>query len=148
MKISDFLSPENSSANVRVSDKTTLLKELCARAATSLNMEADALLRAVVKREELGSTGVGGGIAIPHARVEGVQRPFGLFARLGKPIDYDAVDDRPVDIAFMLLLPSIPAGEQLNALASVTRKLRNPSIIARIRKAPNGASMYRAITEI
>jgi PTS system nitrogen regulatory IIA component len=146
MKISDLLSSENSVANIRVSEKAALLKELCARAAISLNLEADALLRGLLKREELGSTGVGGGIAIPHARIPGIQRPFGVLARLTKPIEFNAVDERPVDIAFMLLLPGTPVGEELNALASVTRKLRDPSVVARIRKAPDGASMYRAIT--
>jgi PTS system nitrogen regulatory IIA component len=144
MNISDFLSPENSTVGVRASDKTVLLKELCARVAAAVGLEPGVVLNAILKREELGSTGVGGGIAIPHARIEGVQKPFGMFARLAKPIDYSAVDDRPVDVVFMLLLPDKPAGDQLNALAGVARRLRNPAIVARIRKAPNGRSVAGA----
>jgi PTS system nitrogen regulatory IIA component len=147
MDISDFLSPESSIVGMRAADKTGLLKELCARAAAALKLEIDAVLSAMLKREELGSTGVGGGIAIPHARLQGVEQPFGILARLAKPIDYSAVDDRPVDVVFMLLLPSTPAGEQLNALANVARKLRNPAISARIRCAPDCASLHRALTE-
>jgi PTS system nitrogen regulatory IIA component len=148
MDIREFLSPNNAIADVRVSDKMALLKELCGRAAAALNLETSVLLTAMLKREELGSTGVGGGIAIPHARIQGVQKPFGIFARLAKPLDYNAVDNRPVDLVFMLLLPSTPAGEQLNALASVARKLRDQTLVARIRKTPNSASLYQAITEL
>jgi PTS system nitrogen regulatory IIA component len=147
MNISDFLVPENSITGMRAADKTVLLKELCARAAAALNLETDTVLSAILKREELGSTGVGGGIAIPHARIRGVQQPFGIFARLVTPIDYSAVDDRPVDVVFMLLLPSTPVGDQLNALAGVARKLRDSAIVARIRKAPDGASMYWTLAE-
>jgi PTS system nitrogen regulatory IIA component len=146
MAISDFLSPNNSIIDVRISDNTALLKELCALAARLLNLETEAILAAMLKREELGSTGVGGGVAIPHARIDGVQQPFGIFARLAKPIEFSAVDDQPVDIVFMLLFPGTPSREQLTALASVARRLRDQKTVASIRKAPDQASLYRALT--
>jgi PTS system nitrogen regulatory IIA component len=147
MEISDFLSPEHSISGIQIADKATLLKELCARAAVALNLDADTILSAIHKREQLGSTGVGAGIAIPHARIEGVQRPFGMLASLAKPIDYGAVDDRRVDVVFMLLLPRAAADNQLNTLAIVARKLRNPAVLARLRKTSNQTSLYRAIIE-
>jgi Phosphoenolpyruvate-dependent sugar phosphotransferase system, EIIA 2 len=80
----------------------------------------------ILKREELGSTGTGGGVAIPHARIQELNEPFGIFARLNRPIDFQAIDTRPVDLVFLLLLPGDPVGEQLKALATVARKLRDP----------------------
>jgi nitrogen PTS system EIIA component len=105
----------------------------------------DHILSELLKREELGSTGMGGGVAIPHARFYKVEKPFGMLARLRKPIDFDAVDGSPVDTVFLLLLPDAPAGERLGALACIARKLRNPAIIAALRRARDGAEIYRLL---
>ena len=104
-------------------------------------------LAELAKREELGSTGMGGGVAIPHARFNQVAKPFGMLARLRKPLDFDAVDGEPVDIVFLLLLPeAAAAGDQLGALALIARKLRNSKITAALRDARDSADLYRALT--
>jgi nitrogen PTS system EIIA component len=99
-----------------------------------------------LKREELGSTGTGGGVALPHARVESLNRAFGILARLNKPIDFEAIDGRPVDLVFLLLLAANPVGEQLKALASAARKLRNPASLRDLRAASGSAGLYDAMT--
>lgn len=145
MKISDFLSATEVTTNVAASDKQELLEELARKAAAVLDLSSDHILAELLKREELGSTGMGGGVAIPHARFHQVNKPFGVLARLRKPIDFDAVDGNPVDTVFLLLLPDAPAGERLGALACIARKLRNPATIAALRRARDGAEIYRTL---
>lgn len=145
MDIGDFLSANDAISDIRARDKTLLLKELCARAAAALKLDAEGISGEIFKREELGSTGVGGGVAIPHARVQGLKAPFGVLARLQKPIDFNAIDGKPVDIVFLLLLPAAPAGEQLNALASVARRLRDPDAVRALRGASDNAALYVAM---
>src|SRR5947209_2455328 len=109
-----------------------------ARAAKAAHLEVQLVLGEILKREQLGCTGIGGSIAIPHARLQNLKKPFGSMVRLRKPISYDAIDGDPVDIVFLLLLPAGPAGDQLNALASTARKLRDRDTLARLRGAPDG----------
>ena len=106
MKISDFLSPTEALLNVRASDKEKLLQELAHKAATKLNLSEDDIVSELLKREGLGSTGMGNGVAIPHARFQKIEKPFGIIAKLKQPIDFDAIDGQPVDIVFILLLPT------------------------------------------
>ena len=146
MNIKEFLSPDDTLVDVRVSDKTRLLQELAHRAAISLNLAAEQISAEILKREELGSTGTGGGVAIPHARIQELNKPFGIFARLNRPIDFQAIDARPVDLVFLLLLPANPVGEQLKALASVARKLRDPLSLRGLRSAPDSVSLYNVMT--
>jgi PTS system nitrogen regulatory IIA component len=117
MKISDLLSPEDVMIDVRASNKRKLLQELAAKAASSLGLGVDQVAPDLLKREDLGSTGVGGGVAIPHARLPDLKRPYGVFAKLKQPIEFDAIDGQPVDIVFVLLLPAAAETEQLGALA-------------------------------
>jgi PTS system nitrogen regulatory IIA component len=145
MQIADFLSPDDTLCNVRAADKDRLLRELTGRAASALRLDAAALADAIAQRERLGSTGMGDGIAIPHARIAGLSKPFGLLARLRRAIDFAAIDGQPVDIVFLLLLPSAARGEQLTALASVARRLRDAQVTADLRDAADGAALYRAI---
>jgi len=147
MHIKDFLSPSNVVTDLRASNKTSVLQELALRAAAILKMPADTISAELLKREQLGSTGMGDGIAIPHARVAGVMAPFGLLARLKEPIDFDAVDGQPVDLVFLLLGPASPQGEQLNVLACVARKLRDPATVAELRSAKDRQALYRRMTE-
>ena len=148
MKIADFLAPADVKADVASTDKKKLLAELAREAAAKIGIGADRIAAELYKREELGSTGVGGGVAIPHARFQHVLTPFGLLARLKKPIDYDAVDGKPVDIVSLLLLPEGAGGEQqqLGALASIARKLRTPAVTAALRRARDTMDMYRILT--
>ena len=147
MKIADFLAPIDVKIDVASTDKKKLLAELAREAAAKIGIGADRIAAELLKREELGSTGVGGGVAIPHARFAQPIKPFGMLARLKKPIDYDAVDGKPVDIVFLLLLPEGSGGEQqLGALASIARKLRTPAVTAALRRARDSMDMYRILT--
>jgi len=145
MNIKEFLSPDDTLVDVRVSDKTRLLQELAHRAAISLNLAAEQISAEILKREELGSTGTGGGVAIPHARIQGLHRSFGILVRLSKPIDFEAIDSRPVDLVFLLLLPVNPVDEQLKALAAVARKLRDPASLRNLRSADGTIGLYQAM---
>jgi nitrogen PTS system EIIA component len=144
MEIKEFLLPTDTWVKMRGTDKTRLLQELSARAAASLNLDAKLICTALFKREDLGSTGTGGGIAIPHARISDLKKPFGALVRLKHAIDFDAIDGMPVDIIFLLLLPA-QSGDPLNALASVARRLRNPEAVQRLRGATSDEELYRAI---
>ncbi|HMA74491.1 MAG TPA: PTS sugar transporter subunit IIA [Xanthobacteraceae bacterium] len=145
MEIKDFLSPTDALINMRVSDKTRLLHELAARAAASLNLAADRISVELLKREHLGSTGTGGGVAIPHARIPDLKKPFGILVRLRNPIDFEAIDGKPVDVIFLLLLPAQSQGDSLNALASIARRLRDPESLQRLRSAADAAGLYSAM---
>jgi PTS system nitrogen regulatory IIA component len=147
MKISDFLAAADVRADIVATDKKRLLAELAREAAAKIGIGADRIAAELYKREELGSTGVGGGVAIPHARFQQAEAPFGLLVRLKKPIDYDAVDGKPVDIVALLLLPESSGGEQqLGALASIARKLRTAAVTAALRRARDSMDMYRILT--
>src|SRR5262245_57289076 len=117
MKIKDFLSAADVAVDVRAADKASLLKDLATRAAAALNLSVDMVVSEIAKRDELGSTGIGRGVAIPHARLREIKKPLGLLARLKSPIEFDAVDGQPVDLVFLLLLPASSPLDQLNALA-------------------------------
>ena len=145
MKISDLLSPADVMIDVRASNKPRLLQEFAAKAAESLGLHADRIAPHLLKREELGSTGIGRGVAIPHCRLPDLQRPYGLLAKLKQPIEFDAIDGEPVDIVFVLLLPAAAEDRQLGALALVARTLRPSENLARLRGAKNTSELYSAI---
>jgi PTS system nitrogen regulatory IIA component len=147
MKIKELLSPSDVAIGFRASDKAGLLRQLAARAAAALNLQADAVASEIEKRDELGSTGLGGGISIPHARFREVKKPFGLLVRLSQPIEFAAIDGRPVDLVFLLLLPAASQLDQLNALAAVARRLRDRDVLAKMRSATSSTEVYRAVTE-
>jgi PTS system nitrogen regulatory IIA component len=145
MKVSDFLSSADVITDVAFADKQKLLEDLARRAAAIVDVQPALILAELVKREQLGSTGMGGGVAIPHARFHQVAKPFGMLVRLKRPIAFDAVDDQPVDTIVLLLLPDAPNGERLGALACIARKLRDPAIMAALRRARDGAEIYRTL---
>jgi PTS system nitrogen regulatory IIA component len=147
MKIKDFLAASDVAIDVPAVDKVSVLSELARRAASALNLSADAVVSEIEKRDELGSTGIGGGVSLPHARLREVKKPFGLFARLKNPIEFDAVDGQPVDLVFLLLLPASSQLDQLNALAAVARKLRDRNALATLRAATSITELYRTVTE-
>lgn len=131
--------------DVAAADKQKLLQALARKAGAIIDVLPEHVLAELQKREELGSTGVGGGVALPHARFHQVGKPIGVLLRLRKPIDFDAVDGEPVDIVFLLLLPENRDTEQLGALASIARRLRNPEIATALREARDSREMYRAL---
>ena len=145
MKISDLLSPTDVMIDARTSNKRLLLQELAARVAASLDLNVDQIAPYLLKREELGSTGIGRGVAIPHARLPDLVRPYGLLARLKAPIEFDAIDGQAVDIVFVLLLPAAAENAQIGALAQVARTLRPAENLARLRAARNTSELYSAI---
>lgn len=145
MKIEDLISPGRSSVGLRVADKESLIRELAAQAAASLQLPFEYIADELLRREALGSTGIGDGVAMPHARLAELKTAFGSIVRLKKPIEFEAVDDKPVDIAVLVLLPASPAGDQLNALACVARALRQPGRLDLLRKAKNDEELYREL---
>ena len=145
MKISDLLSPTDVLIDVRTSNKRLLLEEFAAMAAANLGLAVEQVTSHLLKREELGSTGTGNGIAIPHARLPGVKRPYGLLAKLKQGIEFDAIDGQAVDVVFVLLLPAAVENEALAALALVARTLRSSDTRAQLRAAKNPAELYAAL---
>lgn len=146
MKISDLLSPADVMIDVRASHKGPLLQELAGKVAASLGLPVDLIASHLLKREELGSTGIGKGVAIPHARLPDLPRPHGLLAKLKQPIDFDAIDGQAVDIVFVVLLPAAAENEALAALALIARTLRSPENLARLRTAKDASELYLAMS--
>src|ERR1035437_6392090 len=147
MDIKEFLAPSDVFIGIRGSNKTRLLEDLCRRAASTLKVDADKITADILKREELGSTGMGGGVAIPHARIADVKKPFGILARLKSAIEFDSIDRQPVDLVFLLLLPTASAGEQLNALALIARRLRDADAMVNARHAADPSGLYAAVVQ-
>lgn len=148
MKISDFLAPTRVMIDVKASDKGRLLEQLSTEAAAATGLGADEVVREIAKREDLGSTGVGNGVALPHARLPGLKAPFALFARLRHGIDFDAIDGEPVDIVVLLLIPEAGDSTKGNALACVARALRDADVLRKIRRAPDRDALVNAISDV
>ncbi len=142
MDLADLIQPDRVILGLRASDKAQLLQELSRRAAGPLGLSPSAIIGALQAREQLGSTGLGRGFALPHARVEGVDRFFGLFVRLSRPVEFQAIDEKPVDLVFLLLIPPNAGNEHVAALAAVSRPMRDPAFAARVRKAESAAALY------
>jgi PTS system nitrogen regulatory IIA component len=145
--LSDVLHPERVLLNLRVRDKAQLLKELARRVATP-DIPAETIHTKLTAREALGSTGLGHGFALPHARLDGQRRFVGLFARLSRPIDYGAIDEMPVDLVFQLLLPgedTTESGATIAALAKVARLFRDSATTAALRRAGSATEVMRLL---
>ena len=141
MDLADLIEPGRVVYAGRASNKEQLLQDLASRAATLLNLDAQTICNALQAREELGSTGLGNGFALPHARIEGLDRLFGMFTRLNRPIHFDSIDGKPVDLVFLLLIPPAAGSEHLAALASISRYLRDKEFAAKLRKAPSASAL-------
>lgn len=147
MEIADILTPQSIVPKLSATSKKQVLQELAKRAATVTGLKDRFIFDALLQRERLGTTGVGHGIAIPHGKLEGIDKLFGLFVRLEKPVDFDAIDEQPVDLLFLLLAPEIAGANHLKALARVSRLLRNRTICDKIRGSNDGDALYALITE-
>ena len=147
MEIADILTPQSIVPKLSATSKKQVLQELAKRAATVTGLKDRFIFDALLQRERLGTTGVGHGIAIPHGKLEGIDKLFGLFARLEKPVDFDAIDEQPVDLLFLLLAPEMAGADHLKALARVSRLLRNRTICDKIRGSNDGDALYALITE-
>lgn len=139
--------PEAVLASVKTSGKKALLAELASRAAGLYALDERRLFDRLVEREALGSTGVGGGIAIPHGRVATIASPCGLFARLAQPVAFDAIDERPVDVVFLLMAPEGAGADHLKALARVSRLLRDRSLVDKLRATQSAEALYALLVE-
>ncbi|MFZ1961672.1 MAG: PTS sugar transporter subunit IIA [Methylovirgula sp.] len=141
MDIAELLPEDHVVVSLHVSDKAQLLQELARRAAAVSNVSQKQILAALEAREKLGSTGLGEGFALPHASIEGLDRFVGLFATLVRPIAYDAVDEKPVDLVFLLLIPTKVAGEYMTILAAISRRMRDQDFTNRLRKSVDKATL-------
>jgi PTS system nitrogen regulatory IIA component len=147
MEIAPLLSPEAVIANLKATSKKQALQELAKHAAQLTGVADRRIFDELLERERLGSTGLGQGVAIPHVRMGEVDRLFGLFARLDSPIPFDAVDDQPVDLIFLLLAPESAGADHLKALARISRLLRDKANCAKLRGADNADAMYAVLVE-
>ncbi|HXP31754.1 MAG TPA: PTS IIA-like nitrogen regulatory protein PtsN [Stellaceae bacterium] len=147
MEIADLLSPASVVPNLRVAAKKQLLQELAKRAASLVGLHERTIFETLLERERLGSTGIGNGTAVPHGRLPGLPRIFGLFARLEKPIDFEAIDDRPVDLIFLLLTPDDAGADHLKALASISRLLRDRVVCEKLRGTDQAEALYALLTD-
>lgn len=147
MPMLEFLNPDSVVPALRARAKKQILQELSAQAVRRLPaLDEQAVFETLAQRERLGSTGIGEGVAIPHGKLPGLDRLFGLVARLERPVDFEALDGQPVDIAFLLLAPEGAGAEHLKALAQVARLLREPGILERIRAARDASALYALLT--
>lgn len=142
MKVQDVLDPASVRVAIQASGKARLIADLARLAGLALRLPQDPIAEALANREALGSTGLGDGVALPHARLDALARPFGLLSVLKQPIPFEAVDGRPVDIVFLLLLPAGAAGTHLPALAAASRALRDRMLAARLRGARTAEEAY------
>lgn len=146
MDFTKLLKPEAVKVLTSASSKKRLMQEISELAAQAYGLQAGPVLDALLAREALGPTGVGNGIALPHARLDGLDSVIGAFLLLDKPIDFNAVDRQPVDIAFALFAPEDAGVEHLKALALVSRTLRDPSLCSKLRANPNSLTLYTLLT--
>ncbi len=142
---SDLLRPEAVYKDVAVAHKKALFLQLAA-ATDTLGLDGRLTAERLAAREKIGSTGFGGGVAIPHARLPDIAGVTGVFMRLAQPIEFDAVDDLPVDLVFMLVSPSEAGAEHLKALARVSRRLRDRTFLAKLRGAGSPDALYALFT--
>jgi PTS system nitrogen regulatory IIA component len=147
MPLKDLITDQAIIPALKVSSKKAALQELSERAAAISGLSAREIFDAMLQRERLGSTGVGNGIAIPHGKLSRVDKIFGVFARLDRPIDYDAQDGAPVDLIFMLIAPESAGADHLKALARIARVLRDSAFTARLRATKDPAALYLLLTQ-
>ena len=147
MEITDLITPESIFEKLPVTSKKQALQELAKRAAEISALDERVIFDALTERERLGTTGVGNGIAIPHGKLAGLKRLYGLFARLEKPIEFDSIDEQPVDLIFLLLAPECAGADHLKALARVSRLLRDRTTCEKLRGSDDPAALYVLLIE-
>jgi PTS system nitrogen regulatory IIA component len=146
MALTDLLSPDAIFSALRVNGKKQALQEMSERAAQVSGLPAREIFDALLQRERLGSTGVGDGIAIPHGKLAKCNRIFGIFARLERAIDFEALDGLPVDLIFLLIAPESAGADHLKALAGIARVLRDPETAAQLRATRDASALYSLLT--
>jgi nitrogen PTS system EIIA component len=147
MEIADLLTPAAVIPNLRATNKRQALQELAKRAATLTGRQERLIFEVLLERERLATTGIGNGTAIPHGRLADLPRLYGLFARLEKPIPFEAIDDQPVDLIFLLLTPDNAGADHLKALARISRLLRDKAICDKLRGTDRADALYALLTD-
>lgn len=149
MELTDFLTPDRVVLDVRARDKGQLIGEIARIFARLMPaLPAEVVETALQAREQLGSTGLGAGFALPHARIEGLRDYLGLFLRLAKPIDFDAIDGKPVQLVFVLLIPSETVISHVAALAAISRRFRDTARVTNLGKVKTPVEAYGFLTDI
>jgi PTS system nitrogen regulatory IIA component len=143
----DVVAPNAVTASLDAVTKKDVLQSVAASAAALTGKDAHAVFDVLWERERLGTTGVGIGIAIPHGRVPGLDKVYGFFTRLSKPVPFESIDDKPVDLVFLLLAPEAAGADHLHALAIVSRLLRDAKLCEKLRTAKDADAIYRLLTE-
>jgi nitrogen PTS system EIIA component len=146
MDISNLISLDSIVTNLKATSKKQILQELGNIAKKIINVPSHEISHILLELERLGTTGVGHGVAIPHGRLSGLKQIRGIFAKLDKPVDYDAIDDQPVDLVFLLLAPEGAGADHLKALAKVSRMLRDKTVCDKLRGANNGDAIFAILT--
>ena len=147
MDLTDLLTPQGVVAHLKAGNKKQALQELAHAASKVTGLEERTVFDALLERERLGTTGVGLGIAIPHAKMPELKRLYGLFARLDHPVDFDSIDEQPVDLIFVLLAPESAGADHLKALARISRLLRNQAIVEKLRGAESAEAIFALLAE-
>jgi nitrogen PTS system EIIA component len=147
MDISEILAPQAVFEGLKASNKKKLITEIAAHAAAVANLNVNTVFETLWEREKLSSTGVGHGIAIPHARLGKLERIVGVFAHLDEAVDFESIDEAPVDLVFALLTPADAGADHLKALARVSRLMRNATFCEKLRAANDRAELYALLTE-
>ena len=145
MPLTDLVAPNAIIPALRVNSKKQLLQELAAKAAELCGQGERTILETLQQRERLGSTGVGDGVAIPHGKLPKLTKLFGLFARLERGVDFEALDSQPVDLVFLLLAPEAAGADHLKALARVARLLREPDVVRKLRDSRDAEALYAVL---
>ena len=146
MEINDLISSDVVVANLKATSKKQVLQDLSRRASDSTGLHERAIFDVLMERERLGTTGVGNGIAIPHGKLPGLDRLHGYFARLEQPVDFQSIDERPVDLIFLLLAPESAGADHLKALAKISRVLRDGNICEKLRGTDTSDALYAILT--
>ncbi len=147
MDLSDLITPYGVISSLKASNKKQALQELAARAAKLTGIDEREIFNTLLQRERLGSTGVGNGIAIPHGKMKELKSIVGLFARLEEPIDFESIDEEPVDLVFLLLAPENAGADHLKALARISRLMREQTAVEKLRSSRDKEALYAVLTE-
>ncbi len=147
MQLSDIISSGSVLPSLKASSKRQLLQELANEGGRITNIDPQVIFETLLKREKLGSTGLGQGIAIPHGKFASLDKVYGVFARLATPVKFESVDDNPVDLVFLLLAPESAGADHLKALARISRLLRDAESVEKLRGTEDAAGLYAILTE-
>jgi nitrogen PTS system EIIA component len=147
-KLGELLSPDSIMFKAVGKDRREIMKSMANIASNAFGIDANIAFEATMTREALGGTGVGEGVAVPHARVKGIDKSYGVFALLAEPVDFESPDGKPADLIFMLLSPEESGANHLKALAKITRLLRQPAIRAELRAARSQSALHALLVEV